>query len=95
MCNTDTHGLAGANVTDMICHIDYRTCMHACRLAHDIASFFDHGGTSPKECLPCLMHKARVVTVLLFASQKMVEVAAALVGFCVGSVLVWAELLSP
>ena len=53
------------------------------------------GGPSPKVYLPCLMHKARVVTVLLFASQKMVEVAAALVGFCVGSVLVWAELLSP
>ena len=42
-CNTDTNGLAGTNVTDMICHIDYRTCMHACRLAHDIASFLIMG----------------------------------------------------
>ena len=66
--------------------------MHACRLAHDIASFFDHGGTNQKVCLPCLTHKARVVTVLLFASQKIVEVAVALLGFCVGSILVWAEL---
>ena len=42
--------------------------MHACRLAHDIASFF-HGGAIQKVCLPCLMHKARVVTVLLFSHR--------------------------
>ena len=29
--------------------------------------FFDRGGKSRKARLPCLMHKARVVTVLLFA----------------------------
>ena len=23
-----SHGLADANITDMTCHIDYRTCMH-------------------------------------------------------------------
>ena len=54
--------------------------MHACRLAHDIASFF-HGGTIPKVCLPCLMHKARVVTVLLFALGVNGEVAVALLDF--------------
>ena len=55
---TFSHGLAVANIADMTCHIDYRTCMHACRLAHDIASFFFWSwGTSQKVCLPCLVHK--------------------------------------
>ena len=45
--------------------------MHACLLAHDIVSFFLSWGVRPKVCLPCLVHKARVVTALLFVLRKM------------------------